>query len=209
MHTATGKSLSLYRDPILEINLYPENTKGLPEIYNLAIEKFKNEPSILIFAHDDLHILDFYWIHSIINGLTHFGIVGVVGAIKRFPQQPAWCFEDNKFIIGNSQNLSGIIGHGAGFPLNHLSSYGPPFQECKLLDGVLLAVLSETLIKYNLRFDERFKFHFYDMDFCRQAEILDVSMGTVPISLAHESQGNFCSDSWWQSHSVYFNKWEN
>ena len=37
--TATGKSLALYKSPHLEVNLYPENTTGLSEIYNLAIEK--------------------------------------------------------------------------------------------------------------------------------------------------------------------------
>jgi hypothetical protein len=41
--------------------------------------------------------------------------------------------------------------------------------EC-VLDGLLLAARSETLLSNQLTFDERFDFHFYNMDFCRQAE---------------------------------------
>lgn len=57
-------------------------------------------------------------------------------------------------------------------------------QECKLLDGVLLAARVKTL--RDLFFDERFKFDFYDPDSCRQAERKNRKLGTVPLSIAHE-----------------------
>jgi len=43
----------------------------------------------------------------------------------------------------------------------------------------------------NLGFDERFGFHFYDLDLCRQAEQRGIRTGTWPISVVHESGGNF------------------
>jgi hypothetical protein len=75
------------------------------------------------------------------------------------------------------------------------------------LDGLILACESETLIQNDLFFDERFGFHFYDLDFCRQAEILDISCGTWDLSLIHESVGNFSSDSWRQAYLAYMDKW--
>lgn len=166
-NAATGKSLKLFQSPQLEVVVYPENTKGLSEIYNNEIENSKWEPCLLIFAHDDLHILDFFWMQQIFNGLMRFGIVGVAGNRRRVPFQPAWAFVDEKFTWDESKNLSGIVGHGNSFPPSNISNFGPPFQEVKLLDGLILAAFSETLIQNHMRFDEKFKFHFYDMDFCR------------------------------------------
>jgi GT2 family glycosyltransferase len=151
--------------------------------------------------------LDFFWIHSIFNGLHNFGIVGIAGNKRRIPFQPSWAFIDKGFKWDDPENLSGIVGHGNTFPPENLSVFGPPFQEVKLLDGVLLAAFSETLIKKQIRFDEKFKFHFYDVDFCRQAEVHGITMGTIPLSLIHESGGNFDSDNWRNSYADYLKKW--
>lgn len=191
----------------MEVNLYPENSRGLPEVYNSAIEKFKNESSLLIFAHDDIFILDFHWMQSILNGLSHFGMIGVAGNKRRVPYQPSWAFINKDFEWDAAENLSGVVGHGSGFPPDSLNFFGPPFQEVKMLDGVILAAFSDTLVKNHLRFDEKFKFHFYDMDFCRQAEVRGISMGTIPLSLIHESGGNFGSEGWSRSYQNYLQKW--
>jgi hypothetical protein len=85
--------------------------------------------------------------------------------------------------------------------------YGKPRQKVKLLDGLFLAVKLDTLYKNNLRFDERFNFHFYDMDFCRQAEVMNLTCGTWDISIIHQSGGNFSSESWRLSYREYLSKW--
>jgi GT2 family glycosyltransferase len=205
--TATGISLSLYQASIIEVSLFPENSSGLPAIYNEVIEKSKDDPAILIFAHDDLHILDFHWMNTIFNGLTIFGIVGLAGNKRRVPFQPSWYFIDRELTPDDRVNLSGVVGHGTSFPPENISVFGNPFQEVKLLDGLFLAASSEILIKNHLKFDDRFKFHFYDLDFCRQAEIRGISMGTIPLSLIHQSGGNFGSEDWKQSYLKYLQKW--
>ena len=206
-NTATGASLAPFLCPHLEVAVYSENTTGLPQIYNNEIEQSKHEPCLLVFAHDDLHILDLFWMQQIFNGLSHFGIVGVAGNKRRLPFQPSWIFIDEKLTRDQPGNLSGIVGHGSSFPPSNISIFGPPFQEVKLLDGLILATFSETLIKNHMRFDEKFKFHFYDMDFCRQAEIRGISMGTISLSLIHQSGGNFGSEGWKSSYQKYLNKW--
>ncbi len=61
-------------------------------------------------------------------------------------------------------------------------SSGAPGQAVRLLDGVLLAARSRTLLDYGLAFDPRFDLHFHHMDFCRRAELRGLRMGTWPLT---------------------------
>ena len=59
--TATGRSLSLHTPPDVALRLFPNNTEGLPTLYNRVIKESINDPAVLVFSHDDLHLLDFFW----------------------------------------------------------------------------------------------------------------------------------------------------
>ena len=205
--TATGRSLAFNRPSYIDLRLFPENREGLPALYNRVIRESQGDPATLVFAHDDLHLLDFYWTGRVMEGLEQFQILGAAGNTRRVPNQPAWPFPDTRFVWDDLQYLSGIVGHGKQFPPSLFSVYGPPRQQVKLLDGLFLACESETLIQNDLYFDERFAFHFYDLDFCRQAEVLDVSCGTWDLSIIHESGGNFSSPSWLKGYELYLDKW--
>jgi hypothetical protein len=207
-NTALGRSCQIYRFlSVLEVRLFAENRAGLPSVYNQAIREAADKPAILVFIHDDVHLCDFYWTDHMINGLKTFQILGVAGNKRRVPRQPAWAFVDDTFTWDARENLSGVVGHGTGFPCSNLSIFGPPNQQVKTLDGVMLASHSQTLLDNQLYFDERFDFHFYDVDFCRQAEAKQLSMGTYPISLVHESGGAFGTPSWRAAYQKYLEKW--
>jgi hypothetical protein len=90
-----------------------------------------------------------------------------------------------------------------------MSRYGPARQKVKLLDGLLLAVKNTTSITNQLMFDERFLFHFYDLDFCRQAELKNLSCGTWDIAVSHASGGHFGSQAWKMAYQYYLDKWGN
>lgn len=205
--TALGQSLALYNFPRAEIRLHANNARGLPSIYNEAIAEAATDPAVLVFVHDDIHLCDFYWGSHVFNALQSFEVVGLAGNRRRLPRQPAWAFIDEQFTWDAAENLSGIVGHGKGFPPSHLSVFGPPGQAVKLLDGLLLAVRSQTLIAHAIRFDEQFAFHFYDLDFCRRCEQQGVRMGTWSISVVHESGGNFASPAWKTGYGRYLAKW--
>ena len=205
--TATGRSISIRKPEFVEIRLFTNNKIGLPMLYNKAIYESIKNPAILIFLHDDIHILDYYWFNRILEAIANFQIIGLAGNIRRVKKQPSWAFIDNSFNWDHKDNLSGIVGHGGQFPPNNLSFYGEPRQKVKLLDGLLLAVNSKTLIDNNIYFDEIFDFNFYDMDICRQAEIKTISCGTWDISIVHESGGNFGSKEWNLAYQKYLNKW--
>jgi len=207
-NTATGLSLSKNRPPNLALRIFVENTQGLAGLYNQAIQESSDRSVTLVFAHDDLHFLDYHWCDRIHEGLTHFDILGLAGNIRRIPKQPSWFHVDTKWTKDDSQNLSGFVAHGTGFPPEFMSRYGPARQKVKLLDGLLLAVNNTTCIRNQLMFDERFSFHFYDLDFCRQAETKNLSCGTWDIAVAHASGGHFGSEAWKMAYQGYLGKWE-
>ena len=75
------------------------------------------------------------------------------------------------------------------------------------MDGVLLSVKKVTFEKHGIKFDERFDFHFYDLDLCRQAEQHGVRMGTIPFGIIHESEGYLRTPSWKENYQKYLAKW--
>jgi hypothetical protein len=192
----------------LSVHLFANNKLGLPAVYNQAIRARIGKPSILVFAHDDLHFLDHFWSDRIIEALTHFDIVGIAGNKRRLPKQPSWAFVDEKLTWDVRENLSGVVGHGTGFPPKNLSRFGPSRQRVKLLDGLFLAANSENLLSNNIWFDELFNFDFYDLDVCRQAELKSMSCGTWDVSLIHESGGHFGSRRWKAAYQRYLEKWK-
>jgi hypothetical protein len=215
--TMLGRSISYFsRYFNVELLVESENKQSICKVYNEAIEFSKNNPAILVFVHDDVMILDPFWNKILRNSLQKFDIIGLAGSTRRHPKQTCWCkknifleeFEDEKY-------LSGIVSHGTKFPPNPegIRKYGEIGKECKLMDGLFLAIDSRKLIDKNLRFDERFDFHFYDLDFCRQAEILNLTMGTAPISVIHGSVGNLSTskhvDNYMNMSDIYLNKWKN
>jgi hypothetical protein len=206
--TALGRSLAAnYRDlPFLETVLFADNRQGLPALYNQAIRDAASRPAVLVFVHDDIDLVDFYWPDRLYGALLDFQVVGVVGNRRRLPRQPSWCFKDEWLAWDDFDHLSGFIGHGDAAAW-HVMRFGIVGAACKLLDGVFLAADSALLLQHQLQFDERFDFHFYDLDFCRQAEAKGVRMGTAPICLVHHSTGQTRSAAWRAAYQAYVEKW--
>ena len=202
-------SVSPIRHPDVGMITAFNNRDGLPRVYNQMMDQLNvSDDTILIFCHDDIHIIDFFWPSRIFAALERFDIIGLAGNRRRAPGQISWCFVNDAFDWDANENLSGIVGHGRTFPCP-ISQYGPVPQECRILDGMFIGVRRKTLREHDLRFDERFCFHLYDMDFCRQAEGKDLSMGTAPITVIHESAGGFGSPSWSDGYRAYLGKWGN
>jgi len=206
-NTALGRSLALFPYPDVELRLFSSNISGLPAVYNIALREAANDPAILIFVHDDLSFYDFFWPNHIAEALRAFDIVGLAGNRRRVDGQPGWRFLDEKLTRDEKSNLSGIVAHGSTWPPEYVSYYGPPYQQVKLLDGVLLAAAAETLLSKGITFDERFDFHFYDLDLCRQAELRQLKLGTCSVSVMHASDGKFGTTGWRAGYAEYLKKW--
>jgi hypothetical protein len=207
--TALGRSLALLPYPFVELRLFASNATGLPKLYNIALREAESDPAILAFIHDDVQLLDFFWPNHVFQGLRAFDLIGLAGNKRRLPAQPAWRFKDDQLTRDDRENLSGIVAHGLRWPPDYVSYYGPPYQQVKLLDGLMMACRSETLLSKNIFFDETFDFHFYDLDLCRQAELHNLRLGTWSISALHSSDGRFGTPSWRAAYAKYLAKWGN
>ena len=209
--TALGRSLVhfLPYKGQFDLRVAYKNAESLSVVFNRAIDEAAGQDLIFAFMHDDIHLCDVHWPSRVREAMARFDIAGVVGNRRRVPRQPSWALllNGDKIEWDQSENLSGAVGHGSGFPPKQIDIYGPSPAQVKLLDGLMLMVKSSTLRETGLRFDERFRFHFYDMDFCRQAEAKDLRLGTWPLSLIHESQGNFGDGGWLEQFGDYLRKW--
>ena len=205
--SALGRSLSLQDSDNCQLQLYPNNRMGLGQRYNHAIEDARGRPAALVFVHDDVWLGEKRWSAAVLKGLQAFDVIGVAGNRRRLAKQPAWAFIDQQLSWDEPANLSGKVGRGKGDAPCGINDYGASSQSVKLLDGLLLAADSRVLLENEVRFDPVFQFHFYDMDFCRSCERKDLRMGTWPISVVHESGGDFGSLAWKVGYVRYLNKW--
>lgn len=207
-HSALGLSLKrhLQRDARLSVDIAFENARGLSVLFNDCIDQAEDD-AILVFIHDDVWIDEANFSDAVIAGLENFDVIGVAGNRRRVPGQPAWAFIDAQFTWDDKSNLSGHVAHGKN-AFGQISDFGAVPAECELLDGVFLATKKTSLKLNKVRFDARFDFHFYDMDFCRSARKAGLRLGTWPVKLTHQSGGAFGSPHWTEKYQCYLNKWE-
>lgn len=208
--SALGLSLRrLQADDRLVPRIAFSNSRGLPLIYNAAIEDASASEWVL-FVHDDVWFDDFFVVDHVHQGLQAFDVIGVAGNRRRQPRQPGWAFAsrapDGRFVWDDKAFLSGTVAHGRT-PFGRLSRFGPSGVGCELLDGVFLAARRSRLLDTGVRFDPRFSFHFYDLDFCRSARRHGLSLGTWPVALTHQSGGAFGSAAWEAAWKLYLEKW--
>lgn len=177
-----------------------DNARGLSEVYNEAIDAAA-DGDVLVFVHDDVRLRDADLAERVCQALTDFDVVGVAGNTQRVSGQVSWVY------VPESQRgadvLSGAVVHPGVTDL-----YGDAPREVKLLDGLLLAARAGTLRHAKVRFDPQFKFHFYDLDFCRACEEAGLRMGTWPLDVAHGSTGAYGSAEWREARDLYLAKWK-
>lgn len=206
--SALGASLQRFKSDVrVDMHLSFENKLGLPAVYNRAIDSTANA-DIVVFLHDDLWLTDDLLLEKLEAALARFDMIGVAGNIRRLPAQPAWLYSSigSSGFVWDRGFLSGSIQHGN--PERHeLTFFGSAPASCELLDGVFLACRRQELVRRGVIFDERFRFHFYDLDLCRSARQAGMKLGTWPLEMIHQSAGVFGSAEWVRAYEVYLEKW--
>ena len=203
-HTLLGQSLSLTTYAKFNLVLTPNNSEGLPVVYNRAIERHAKDDAVLVFAHDDVYLPDFLWPWRVTEAARVYDLSGAVGNKRRLPRQPSWVHVDTDFTWDEPEYLTGVAAKG--WPPIGVGMLTEPGVPVKLLDGMLLIARSAIFTQYAIRFDTRFQFHFYDVDLCRQCEVAGASMGSWPIAVAHQSTGAF-DENWHNEYQTYLDKW--
>lgn len=205
LHSLLGRSLSQPQHCDLTARICFNNTQPLAIHYNASIDAL--DDGILIFCHDDVDLGASSLIPSLVAALACFDIVGVAGNQRSWPGQSSWWLKPNG-IDFDYPFLSGAISHGLPDSAK-LDVFGPTPMPAFLLDGVFIAVNINRLKSSNLRFDQRFAFHFYDSDFCKSAHLQGLSMGTWPLPLVHASGGSIANASFHEALVLFNSKWHN
>jgi GT2 family glycosyltransferase len=205
--SALGLSLQrLGRDGRIEPHIAFSNRRGLPTVYNARIAAAQAD-HVLAFVHDDVWLEDMFFVDRVHEGLRAFDLIGVAGTRRRLPGQPSWAFVDSRFTPEDKAWLSGTVAHGRN-PCGPISYFGSVPAECELLDGLFLAAKAGTLRDRGVAFDDRFDFHFYDLDLCRSARQQGLRIGTWPICMTHQSTGGFNTPAWHGKYADYIGKWQ-
>lgn len=214
--TLTGQSITAWQWGGVEVHLHPENnTNTLGHHFNRVIERSLDDDCMMVFIHDDVLLVDWYWPYRLYDAIQKFNIVGMAGSTRRWPNQGAWGFlgfDENGQRVGipDTTVASGFVAHGeTAWPPNRGFAYfGHPEQPVVLMDGLLLATHS-SVFRTGLRFDPQFGYHMFDLDFCRSAEKLGLTMGTAALAVMHRGLGTgYGSDEYWADYEKYCAKWQ-
>lgn len=178
------------------------NHEGLSKVYNDNIDK---DSDFNICIHDDVYIQDINFYSKLVN--SEYDLIGIAGGMgwrmKSKPNQPnIWTKATEDF------GASGWVVHfSPDGKTKFASSYGPAPLRTLTLDGQFL-VLTKHAVEVGLRFDEQFKFHYYDMDLCFQAYKYKLVTGTSGIHLEHKSRGeSVLQPEFLQSQEKFMTKW--
>lgn len=209
-----GHSLKSFPAPkVPRIELFVENTGpravGLSEAYNHMLSRC-DDNDILVLVHDDVYIHEWLLVDRLQEAVRSFDVVGLAGSATPDLEQPSWLlrFDDTLAPVGLQEKpgASGAVGHS-----NHtqpaVSYYGVSPSPCQLLDGLFLAVQVGKVRRAGVQFDPQFRFHCYDIDFCRSAVKAGLRVGTWPINVTHKSGGRFDTDDFRKAARLYLQKW--
>lgn len=187
-----------------------DNAVGLSEYYNRCLDNCGMH-DIAVLVHDDVYLHNWYLVNQVRKAAREFDIFGVVGSSAPDLDQPSWSL---KFSSGlepegwqQDAGLSGSLSHFT--PENpYIGYYGPAPERCVLIDGLFIGINVENVRQAGVRFDPVFRFHCYDIDFCRSAARAGLRIGTWDIPVTHASGGSFESRSWRDAARIYLEKWK-
>lgn len=198
-----GRSL---RDPAhaeVQHTIISNNRQGLPALYNQGLTSATDD--VLIFCHDDLSLPPQPLEPTLHRGLARFDILGLAGN-SRDQQHLAWHLHPDQ-LGWDFPYLRGEIRHGTpDAPAKDV--YGLCNTPVSLIDGAWIALRPARLLEADVHFDERFRFHFYDLDLCRRARERGLSIGVVPLPCMHGSGGGFGSEAWQREARHFCQKWK-
>lgn len=166
---------------------FENNRVGVAERYNQVLAERAGRDEIVVFLHDDVLVTDVFVVDKLNEAINRYGftIIGVAGTstyeIAPRDRLSNWLQPQSK---GNSGSLEHVVGEDTLW-----TACGPTPRRCVVMDGVFLAVDVERIGQ--LRFDEQFAFHFYDLDFCLSADREGLTLGTTNVHMTHRSYGNY------------------
>ncbi len=194
---------SLQRLNVEDVHFYENNSLGLPLCYNRSIDQYVGDDRILVLVHSDVTIADVYFQEKLSEASKRFNLIGLVGTaqfnVLAHAKHYGWR-------LWPPQYLSGAIEHVLANGTTDWFHLGPTPRRCVVMDGVLLAMDMKTI--GTARFDPRFDFHLYDLDFCLTAHHAGLTLGTTNLYVQHASMGESRTDGYRAAFEKFREKWK-
>ncbi len=171
------------------------DARSLSEGYNRGLAQSRGE--LLIFAHDDLDILNPDFVAIIRRQLAHYDLLGVAGT---------------RHLLGNRWGDAGWPhqhgwvahpGEDGGVDLSIFRVFAASAEHIEGIDGLFFAVRRQ--VAEALRFDEQTfdGFHFYDLDFSYRTFLAGYRLAVCnELTIVHHSRGRF--DARWADYAARF-----
>jgi hypothetical protein len=196
VYDSLEKLHKLYSGSEFDVRIVKDNKKGLSEVYNSFLsEEYKN--NIVLFLHDDLEINDLF----LIEKLNHspYVVTGLAGSKKCDLSQEkiAW------HLCCSKEDMVGEVSHRDG-EMIWTTVFGPTKSRALIVDGLFIAIDVEEILKTEARFNERFKFHHYDMAFCLNCNKHRLKIGVLPINVIHHGLGDSMFSHEWEYSNIVF-----
>jgi len=193
---------SLQKLQVEDYFFFEGNRRGLPECYNEYLDKLAGTDCILVLVHADVTIADVFFREKLTKAAAMFNIVGLVGSADFDFRRDT---PDYRWRAWPREWLSGAVEHVVGKDLTTWLYFGPTPRRCVVMDGLFLAIDMRTI--GNIRFDQRYLFHLYDLDFCLTAHFANLSLGTTNVYVQHASIGDFKADAYPRALQDFRAKW--
>lgn len=171
-----------------DVEVVYENKKGLSEVYNRFITSdYRNRR--VVFIHDDLILDDQFILEKLDNAHESWNVVGIAGAqYFRFQKPAMWHLMAD--LEDGTNHLVGFVAHRLADNKVITNFYGMGNKRVSLIDGLFMSVDVDKVLDKNVKFDENYNFHFYDLTFCVRCLLSGVSIGIGdPIFVTHLSTG--------------------
>jgi GT2 family glycosyltransferase len=197
---------SLAALPPLDVRFIENNRTGLAARYNAVLDEFRDADRIVVFVHDDVSIDDPLIEAKLNTGFDRGYVISGLAGQSAFSINHRDAFSQWMQPVPNAQ--SGRMRHRLLNGSFNLAEYGPIPKRCVVLDGLFLAMHPPSL--GGVRFDERFAFHFYDLDFCLTAAKAGLVMGTTDVEVTHREKsggGGFHTPAFRAAQAVFRDKW--
>lgn len=193
---------SLQKLQLRDYYFFENNRRGLPECYNEYLDRMAGSDRILVLAHSDVTVADVFVQEKLNDAVKMFNVVGLAGSahfdLTLQTSSYAWP-------VWPRQYLSGAVEHVLANGTTSWFSLGATPRRCVVLDGLFLAI--DMSVIGNVRFDSRFSFHLYDLDFCLTAHYRSLTLGTMNVYVQHASAGNFTSLEYQRAMQNFRAKW--
>lgn len=193
---------------VIEKVCTPENGKTISEAYNEILKEARYETVLLI--HDDVEIIgsaDGMFVEDVIAKLffenKEYGIIGLAprGILERDIIQrttaPEYFFQEVDYAAGTLMS----------YEYGEIEPYSFKLKEDAMVDGMFLAVRRDRIKK---SFDEKFAFHFYDIDFCLANYLEGVKVGvTKAVYVRHKITSEEKYKEYRELKPIFLDKWKN